>query len=154
MTVETPQRDSGAALLLAIGFVLMVGIVSAGLIGLVTSSVNNRNALELVRNRQYAADGAIERAISQVRGLPCGSAGLIDDILNGVSITVKWVPGTCLALRTSNGSAVTQRTVDFSASCKTATDPSCNFADVIIRATVSFRDDPPMSYVQSWSVNR
>ena len=54
------HKDSGAALLLAIGFVLMIGMISGGLIALATSSMNNRATLELLRNREYAADGAID----------------------------------------------------------------------------------------------
>ena len=61
------HEDRGAALILAVAFVVMFGSIGAGLAALVTSSVNNRGSLESVRDRQYAADGAIEDAIVQVR---------------------------------------------------------------------------------------
>ncbi len=150
------HQDSGAALILAIGFVMMIGLISAGLASLATSTLNNRGSLELIRNRQYAADGAIQQAISHVRGLTCSSpAGSIDDTdnLNDIAIRVDWV-NACGVVKSSNGTDVNQRNVIFSAFCKNPTDVKCNFADVIIRAQVNFQEDPPKTYVQSWSVNR
>ncbi|MEZ5249417.1 MAG: hypothetical protein R2713_09470 [Ilumatobacteraceae bacterium] len=64
-----PDRDRGASLIMAIGFVVLVGSIAAGLSGLVTSSSTNRIALGQVRDLQYAADGAIEEAITEVRFL-------------------------------------------------------------------------------------
>lgn len=149
------HKDSGAALLLAIGFVVMVGAIGGGLAALATSSVNNRNTLESVRNREYAADGAIENAIAQVRGLTCASPGAsIDDLsLNSVNIRVDWV-NACVDVADSNGTLVLQRNVVFSAFCKTPTDAKCNIATVIVRAQVNFQDNPAKTFVQSWSVIR
>ena len=83
MIRRRPRReheDRGAALLLAVGFVVVIGAIAGGLAGLATSGVNNRVTLEQVRNREYAADGAIENAISQVRLQTCSSAsGFITD---------------------------------------------------------------------------
>ncbi len=151
---HSQHQDSGAALLLAIGFVTMIGLISAGLASLATSTLNNRGSLELIRNRQYAADGAIQQAISHVRGLTCESAaGSIEDTLNDIAISVDWV-NACGVVPSSTGSDVHQRNVIFSAFCKNPTDATCNFADVIIRVQVNFQDDPPKTFVQSWSVNR
>jgi hypothetical protein len=146
---------------MAIGFVVMIGAISAGLAGLVTSSLNNRGNLELVRDRQYAADGAIEEAISQVRsGLaptpaPCASSGSIVDMLNDVTIRVDW-RHVCGVVRGADGAIVAQRNVVFAACVDTATE--CSDGDVIIRAQVNFEQDASSAvtatYVQSWSVNR
>jgi hypothetical protein len=151
-----PQhQDSGSALLLAIGFVLMVGAISAGLAAVATSSMNNRSTLQLVRNRQYAADGAIEQAIAQVRASTCTSpGGSIHNTLNNVAIRVDWVNACGVVKSSDNGTVVSQRNVIFSAYCKNPTDANCNFTEVIIRAQVNFQQTPSETYVQSWSVNR
>jgi type II secretory pathway pseudopilin PulG len=158
--------DSGAALILAIGFMLMVGIISGALAGFATNSVRNQAKLELVRNREYAADGAIEQAIALVGGAPgtypatCSLGGQIPTdapntnfTLNQVSIRVDWL-NACRDVQSSDGTKVDQHNVIFTASCMTPTDLICNSTAVIIRAQVNFQLNPPRTYVQSWSVNR
>lgn len=165
-TSPTHQRprhdDTGASLILAIGFVVMVGAISAGLASLVTSSLNNRGTLEIVRNRQYAADGAVEEAVAQVR-LQGGTAltacaspgGTVVDTLNGIAIRVDW-RNVCAVVGSPRGGLVAQRNVTFTA-CLNTPQP-CAEVDVIIRSQVNFEQasDGPVTktYVQTWSVNR
>jgi hypothetical protein len=155
------ERDAGAALILAIGFVVMVGSIGAGLAALVTTSLNNRYALEQVRNRQYSADGAITEAISQVRaavGGPldsCTSAGgSLVDTMNHINTRVEWV-NACRTVIDATGAVVAQRNVIFSA-CED-TGSSCSPTKVIIRAQVNFQQSQTgavtKTFVQSWSVN-
>ncbi len=151
-----PHEDSGAALLLAIGFVVMIGMISAGLAALATSSLENRDTLEMVRNRQYAADGAIEQAIVQASSFTCDTVPNtpIVNTLNGVSIRVDWL-NACRSVTTSDDSPYLQRNVIFSACVNTGSP--CNDVDVIIRAQVNFEPaSGPVTRtnVQSWSVNR
>ena len=61
--------DRGAALILAIGFILLISAIVGGLAALITSSLDNRGTLDTIRNRQYAADAGIQDAITQ--GLQC-----------------------------------------------------------------------------------
>jgi hypothetical protein len=162
-STRTQDRDAGASLILAIAFVVMIGAISAGLASLVTSSLNNRGSLEFVRDRQYAADGAIEEAISQLRVAPgsplaaCASAdgSIVDTDLNGIDIRVDW-RNVCGVVRGSDGTVVTQRNVIFSACLDQGVE--CPEADVIIRAQVNFEQAIPgvvtNTFVQSWSVNR
>ena len=159
---RSQHPDSGAALLLAVGFVVMIGVISAALAGLATSSLNNRNSLELLRNRQYAADGAVETAISQVRASTCGSASgsLVDSTMNSISIRVDWT-NVCGVIQSPDGIIVTQRNVIFSACLDTGaqcSDLAVPAVPVIIRAQVNFQQASGASvtktYVQSWSVNR
>lgn len=154
--------DSGAALILAVGFVLMVGTVSGGLASLATSSLNNRNTLETLRNREYAADGAIESAISQVRVLTCTSAAgsIVDASMNAISIRVDYL-NACGVVQGTDGSVVAQRNVIFFACLNTGSpcsDSAVPPAPVIIRAQVNFQQAltgaVTKTYVQSWSVNR
>ena len=165
MIRRRPRReheDRGAALLLAVGFVVMIGAIAGGLAGLATSGVNNRTTLELVRNREYAADGAIENAISQVRLLTCASAsGFITDAsMNSIPIRVDWV-NACGVVQSTDGTVVSQRNVIFSA-CLNIGSPCLDTAvppvPVIIRSQVNFQQGlvgaVTKTYVQSWSVNR
>ena len=52
-------------MILAIGFVVMIGAISGGLAALATTSLNSRTTLETVRDREFAADGVIEQAITR-----------------------------------------------------------------------------------------
>lgn len=160
---QRPRHDdTGASLILAIGFVVMVGAISAGLASLVTSSMNNRGTLEIVRNRQYAADGAIEEAVSRVRSqsgtalTACASpAGTVVDTLNSIAIRVDW-HNSCGVVSSPLGTLVAQRNVTFTACLNTP--QSCAEVDVIIRAQVNFEQATvgpvTKTYVQTWSVNR
>ena len=155
------RRDRGASLIVAIGFVMMIGAVAGGLSSLVTSSMNNRASLTLVRDRQYAADAAVESAIAQVRAqfdgrVSCTSAsGAASTTTNRVAVRVQWT-SACLAVRTGDGTPVTQRNVIFTACPDVGS--TCAEADVIIRAQVNFERTATgvvnRTYVQSWSVNR
>jgi hypothetical protein len=150
------HQDSGAALLLAIGFVLMVSVISAGLAALATSGLNNRNTLEQLRNSQYAADGAIEQAISQVRSLTCSptTGFLVDSSFSSGPIRVDWL-NVCGSVSASDGNPYPQRNVVFSA-CPNL-GAACDPTKVIIRAQVNFEPASgtvTKTYIQSWSVKR
>lgn len=157
MTVRRPrgERDSGAVLLIAVGFVLMIGAICGGLAALATSSLNNRNTLEIIRDRELAADGVIENAITQVRLLNCASPSTtIVETLNQVAIRVDWA-NACGTTSGSDGSSVIQRNVIFMACLDSGV--SCTPATVIIRAQINFEPSSgtvAKTYVQSWNVNR
>ena len=155
------RDDRGAALVLALGVMLMVGAISAGLLSFITTSVMARPQLDTLRNREYAADGAVEVAIARVRNIGgegptkvlCGGPDNIT--LNGVAIRVD-----CADVPTPTRLGWDQRNVIFTACPDTGvacTDPSIT---PIIRAQVNY-EVPPTSpvvvsrtYVQAWSVNR
>ncbi len=175
------HEDRGATLILAIVVVLVVGTIASGLSALVTSSLSNRTTLEAIRNREYAADGAVEYAIAQVRlaSVPArvdersplppltacnqisGSVapnGLASGmpVLNGFPMRVDW-DDVCGAVRGADGTVVVQRNVLFSACLITA--PACRGTNaVIVRALVNFEQGPTggvsATYVQTWSINR
>ncbi len=144
---------------MAIGFVLMVGSIGAGLAGIATTSLNNRNSLEVVRNREYAADGAVEEAIAYVRGVPTQtctpSAGsVLDTSIVATGIRVDWLT-VCPTVMSSGSTAYPQRNVIFSACENTGT--TCDPAKVIVRAQVNFEPAAgtvTKTFVQSWSVKR
>ncbi|MBI5088131.1 MAG: hypothetical protein HZB15_04515 [Actinobacteria bacterium] len=160
---STRHTDRGASLIVTIGVMLMVGSISAGLISLTTSSLRNRDGLEQVRNRQYAAEGAIEEAIAQVRVQPgpaleaCNGADgfVLDATMNALAVRVDW-HNACGVVRSSDGRVVAQRNVIFTACLDTGA--ACADAAVITRAQVNFQQASSgvvtKVFVQSWSVNR
>lgn len=144
---------------MAIGFVVLVGSIAAGLSGLVTSSNTNRITLGQVRDLQYAADGAIEEAITEVRFLDrdtdgaCGApVGTTTSTLNGYDVRVVW-QAVCGVVRTATGDLVAQRNVLFTA-CEDE-GPTCAGTDVLVRAQVNFEQaatgEVSRTWVQAWS---
>lgn len=158
MKRRTEHQDSGAALIMAIGFVLMVGAIGAGLAGIATTSLNDRSNLEAVRNREYAADGAVEEAVARVRAVQSctpSSGSIVDSSIVATGITVDWLT-VCPAVTTSDATtSYNQRNVIFSA-CEGTVTP-CDPAKVIVRAQVNFEPAAgpvTKTYIQSWSVKR
>ena len=158
---DRPAHDRGAALVVAIGFVVMIGMIGAGLTSMISSGVGNRARLEVVRDRQYAADGAIETEIAtMVSELPGGSVACGDTrtstvSANGLAIRVEAFV-TCGAVRGDSGAPEVQRSTVFTA----CVDPGgpCPADDVILRALVGFDQatDGTVLHtsVHSWSVLR
>ena len=72
------RDDGGAVLILAVLFVLVVGLVGGALVGFAGSSLSQTSALRGDRARSYAAESAIQVAINQLRtgsGTAAGTAG-------------------------------------------------------------------------------
>lgn len=167
------KRDErGAALVLAIAFMLVIGGIASSLLPAIISGVNGRTVLDRARNREYAADGAIELAIAQVRARmttgnqavqPCPLPAQPPEAfppappLDSVTIQV-----TCSYVATL-ASGHYQRNALFTAKCASVQPPEClTTTDVIIRAQVNFASPSILSdssivvsrtYIQSWSVN-
>jgi hypothetical protein len=154
------RRDErGASLVLAIAFMLVAGAIGAGLTSTITSGINDSTALSTVRNRQYAAEGAVEEAITQARndGGFC-PATIPSWTLDGYTIRVD-CDNSPAVVEGPQGNLVAQHNVIFSA-CDNKTGKPCTDGNmnVVIRAQInySFTGVPPRlttTYVQAWSVN-
>jgi len=157
---EHSHQDSGATLILAIGFVFAVGALCGGLAGIATSSLNNRRTLEIARDREYAADGAIETAISLARAFTCTpTTGSFPTVtINTVPIRVEYTNVCGGTVPNSDGvTTYPQRNVIFAACVDLPVGAPCAPAAVIIRAQVNFEPDTGTvnkTFVQSWNVNR
>jgi hypothetical protein len=161
------RDEEGATLILVIGFMLMVGLVSAGLATQLASTSKSRVALDTARNRQYAADGAILEYIpivrSQMESSPLGPCPGTHSFrspgprLNGVDIQVDCdFPGIGFTL-----SGFVQRNVKFTACAPQPGNAPCPSDAVIIQAQVNYASqDPPAAtsidvtrtYIQTWNV--
>ena len=155
-----PHEDRGAALLIAIGFVMMVSTIAGGLAAMITSGVGNRVSLEQLRNRQYAAEAAIEDSIVTVRqtltntGLATTpTCGTVSSGVNNVTIRVDCAPALNVVAG-SSGTLLAQRNVVFVACLNTGS--ACASGAAIIRAQINFEQKGSgaisNTYVQSWSV--
>lgn len=160
------RSDEGAALLLVLGFVVFMSAVTGGLVGYLSTTIKQRVPLDDTRAREYAADGAIEDAITRVRTLAhpaedaCGSAagnvsGHYQLTLNTKVIRVKCENALQLI------GTLKQKNVVFTACEETGVD--CDDTNAIIRAQVNYEtpvvpagspDFVSRTWIQSWSVNR
>jgi hypothetical protein len=150
--------EQGAALLLAVGFVLMIGAISAGLLAFITTSVGHRTPLDSIRNRQYAADAAVEEAIGSLRtslpaiGAPCPTY----DAPTRNRADVKVECQDVRVLVANQGLILEQRNFIFTACL--ASNSQCSDANAIVRAQVNFEKSGSgavtATYIQSWSVNQ
>jgi type II secretory pathway component PulK len=167
MITESELRlrgERGAALILAIAFLVVIGVVGGAVLSAVSSGINARSGLDQARNRQYAADAAIDSTIALVRQRMSSGNALAPCIGNTVTLNGVQIAVACNYVPTvTAGYHFLQRNVALTATCASAQGPKCpTTAAVIIRAQVNFASpaiatDPSISvtrtYVQSWSVN-
>lgn len=149
------RDEQGVAIVLALAFIVLVGVITTALLSSLTSAVNNRVTLDKVRDREYAADAAIEGAIARVRGLtnisrtPCGGPDT-PAATNGISIRVD-----CTDTGIPSGGVII-RNVVFTACLNTNT--ACTNASAITRAQANYEQPdgattPTSVTVQQWSVD-
>jgi Tfp pilus assembly protein PilX len=167
--IENPVRpterdESGAALILALGFMVMIGLIAAALLSSLATGLRTRVTLDNARNREYAADSGIQYAITQVRALPSPGAAMTG-CASGThySYTSADNPAITIRINCSNliqntRSFFQQRNVVFNACVENGSD--CSDANSIIRAQVNFQtvgsggpDNVTRTWVQSWSVH-
>lgn len=153
--------DDGATLLLVMGVMIMVGAIMGALIPFITTSFKARTQLDALRQRQYAADLAIEESIAKVRALAdpafqsCGPFNRAN--VNGLSIHVDCLNSPDVVL--AGTTLVDQRNVVFTACVGNSnTNSFCTSSTTLIRAQVNFESptgsNVTRTFVQAWSVNR
>ena len=164
---RTVHDERGASLILAVVFLVVVGAITGATLSLVTSGLNNRQSLDVLRDREYAADGAVNYAISKVRTIAVPGPALAScysalvpgqtyysQTLNGITIRVN-----CTDAPTRTFSGYLQRNVIFDACLETGAN--CTADSSIVRAQVNFQAVGSgatvavnRTWIQSWSVNR
>lgn len=139
----------------------MIGAMAAGLTSMIISGVGNRVALDDIRDRQYAADGAVEQAVATMRAgaaagtVACGATSTSRATLNGIAIRVDATAG-CVAVTGTDGLPVRQVVGRFVACTDSAS--ACTAGTSTVSATVAFPLDASgrgsTSTVRAWSVLR
>ncbi len=162
MLPSPKSSERGAALILALSFLIVVAAITGSLLPAISSGFKGRTILDTVRNRQYAADAGVEAAIAQTRSrfeggnaqAPCLT--LNQAAFNGAAIRVDctFTPGvTNLGLGQRN--AIYSACVDTGVACTNAT--------TVVRAQVNFQSSAGFTaatapitrtWIQSWSVNQ
>jgi hypothetical protein len=173
--------EAGASLILAIVFLVVVGALATSTLARITSAFNDRTSLDATRNREYAADAAIEYAIAAVRSTADGTQagpGLSSCPPTGqpsphknfsYSYQIPQPSGASFSIRvdcvndpiSSFNGGFLQRDVLFTACADQGSDcDSANNNRAIIRAQINYQAsgalDAPVvtgTIVQSWSVN-
>jgi hypothetical protein len=181
MLRRTRRRgEEGATLVFVVGFMVLSALVAGGLVTHISTNVGVRTTLDTARNREYAADGAVETAIAQVRynmqngfaipqsapGVasptdtqPCAATELVQS-LNGISVQVACTPFYVF----TQSNLQLQRNVLFAACLPPGAGKSCTSPGVqtIIQAEVNFVSTDSIgrtsitvtkTNVDSWSVN-
>lgn len=151
--------ESGAILLLALGFLAFFGLVSVVLLDYVRTNQRATIVLRPIRSAQFAADGAIEGAINRMRQFrpdataPCGvgtSFYTVKPPLNGQDVVLTCTNPTVVA------ASPPTLEVTFTAKCPTAGTAACPSGVAMITAKVRFTGTPPAvsATVLNWSVRR
>jgi hypothetical protein len=167
--VTIRRRDErGASLVLAIVFMVVIGAIGGAVLSSLTSGLSSRVALDDARDREYAADGAIQTVISQIYGLangpthvvpgqPCPAPANIPDFpLNNVVIHTD-----CVGALATTRQLYRQLNVIFVTCAKgDVSGGVCPDVKVIIRAQVNFQATSTgvdlhvqRTWIQAWSVN-
>ena len=147
--------ERGATLILAIAFMVVIGGISAAVLATTTSGIQDRAALDQARNREYAADGAIETTIVAARALNGACPAPTPFSLDGVNIHVDCSsaaaivngPGDIPLLQ--NDLSIVACVASGAAQCASPAHPP------IINAQINFQGTAPTvtTFVQAWSVN-
>jgi hypothetical protein len=173
------RDERGASLLLAIAFMVVIGMISQAILSSISSGLHVRTALDSARDREYAADGAIESAIASLRSrsasstyggpalAPCGPGSPVTNVPFYQTITEETVAINvrvdCVGEPTLTLGSFVQQNVLFSACVKGAPDVACGTPGgppIVIRAQVNFQTvgagstlKVQRTWIQSWSVN-
>ena len=159
--------ERGAALIFAIVFVVVVSAIGGAMFSSLATGQYDRTTLDLTRNREYAADAAVEADIALVRSnltsgaTPCPATPFspspsLESPPVPITVTCSYSQGETL-------SGFLQRNATFSAKCTLLQPPVCPNIGQIVGAQVNFQSPSPLTaqqvtvtgtYVQSWTVGQ
>lgn len=157
--------ESGAVLILALVFVLAVGLLTGVLINLVETNILSTTSLGQERSLEYASDGALQVAVQAIRHAApgaCNSGQVVQVNANdfgyaGSQVITVW----CTEVDIPSAPPIAQRQVTFCAGititgCSTPAPPG-----ELARAQVLYQDVAPNGTqsagralsIESWSID-
>lgn len=68
--MRRPRRDDGSALVMALAFLALFGVIAAALAGFAVTSFRSADVLEVRGEDLYTADGRVDQAIARLRATP------------------------------------------------------------------------------------
>jgi Tfp pilus assembly protein PilX len=124
------NNDEGAVLILALMFVLVVGLLGGALVTLAGNGLSQTTQLQANRSLTYAADSMVQTAIQQVRDMPQSApAGYNGAACPAVSATIpeNGTSGTPITVQCAVGMAPLpfERSITFVACPSAAAAGSC-----------------------------
>ena len=153
--------ESGAVLLIALGFIAIIGFIGLALIDYAATNLRATTALRPVRSVKYGADAAVEGAINKFRQdftVPCGSATAVAPNFYRLKVdgsqhldpAMQDIVVDCGPQIISGSS----RQLTFTARCLGT--PYCRAGTTVLVAKVKFQGTPPnvTTTVETWSVHQ
>lgn len=141
------QDERGQVLLFALGFLTFVGVLAVAVAGYVTTSFRSSDDLRRVRSLEYAADGAVDTAITAVRG-PADTPSIATCPPGPIRINEIDMRVDCTAPVPLPGNPLD---VTFAA-CPADAGVPCPAADVVLLAEAEFSGNKIT--LTGWSVRR
>jgi hypothetical protein len=160
--------ETGAVLLLALGFIAIIGFLGLALISYSTTNLRATIALRPVRSMKYAADGAVEGAINKFRQdftVPCGTGPAVTANFYRLKLEVdpsgrRPVDPLLQDVIVDCGSqeilSASSRRATFTAHCPTPGTTTCPTGKTVLVAKVKFDGAAPAAAttVETWSVHQ
>jgi hypothetical protein len=157
------RRDErGQALLIALGFVAMFGVIAASLGSYATANLMSSERLRNVRSAQFAVDGAVKTAVNWAQSdanIPASAVSATTNCFRSQSINGVTVQVVCQATApgpaTPPTSGVTVQTVTFYG-CR-STVPTCDASTALLVAQAQISRVLSVTRsltVTSWSVKK
>lgn len=148
MTMFKPRGESGALLVLALIFALVIAFLLLAVVNLSGSNLLNTANLQTERSLEYAADGAVDAAIQTTRySALFATTSSTDCLPNGVpAITfstsnpgeTQYITVDCSGIQNGQGRVVNL----YACVAPSATSPgSCSASNSVLTAQVDFSDN-------------
>lgn len=144
-------REAGAVLVMALIFLVAIGLVMAALVTLAGTNLLATTNLQNQRDQEAAADAAVDGAIQELR-TPSASVACPTPLTHPVIVGTVTMDVQCLS-QTPPG--WTGRVVEFDACAASLTWTACR-TSAVLRAEVTYDDQPSVGAgmdVWSWVVD-
>jgi hypothetical protein len=136
--VRNERDENGAALVLALIFVVIVGLIATALLQWSSNDLSNTSHFKSARSVVYAAGGATEAAIWSARySLTSGTNVLCPGTGSSISIGGQAIEVWCTTVSNPNSAAT--RVVTLSACPATTSQSACTYSPNV-QAVVTFDD--------------